>query len=106
GAGPEACVRMARLAFDYRQAFHRDVVIDMWCYRRWGHNEADDPAFTQPLMYRAIVARRSVRKLYTEALVNRGDLGLEEAEEFLEGFRNRLQQAFYETSAPSTPPKI
>ena len=106
GDDPEACVRMARLAIDYRQAFHRDVVIDMWCYRRWGHNEADDPAFTQPLMYRAIEARRSVRKLYTEALVNRGDLGLEEAEEFLEGFRQRLQQAFDETRGSAQPARI
>src|SRR5438309_2001699 len=106
GDDPEACVRMARLAFEYRQAFRRDVVIDMWCYRRWGHNEVDDPAFTQPLMYRAIDARRSVRKLYTEALVNRGDLGVDEAEQFLEGFRNRLQQAFDETRGPSNPPRI
>ncbi len=106
GDDPEACVRMARLAFDYRQTFHRDVVIDMWCYRRWGHNEADDPAFTQPLMYRAIEARRSVRKLYTESLVNRGDLSLSEAEQFLEGFRSRLQQAFDETRGGQTPPKI
>ena len=100
GDDPEACFAMARLAFEYRQTFHRDVIIDMWCYRRWGHNEADDPAFTQPLMYRAISNRRSVRKLYTEALVNRGDLGVEEAEEFLEAFRSRLQQAFDETQAP------
>ena len=106
GDDPEACVRMARLAFDYREAFRRDVVIDMWCYRRWGHNEADDPAFTQPLMYHAIEARRSVRKLYTEALVNRGDLGLPEAEEFLEAFRARLQTAFDETRGPSQPPRI
>jgi len=106
GDDPEACVRMARLAFDYRQTFHRDVVIDMWCYRRWGHNEADDPAFTQPLMYRAIEARRSVRKLYTESLVNRGDLSLSEAEQFLEGFHSRLQQAFDETRGGQTPPKI
>ncbi|HWD07907.1 MAG TPA: multifunctional oxoglutarate decarboxylase/oxoglutarate dehydrogenase thiamine pyrophosphate-binding subunit/dihydrolipoyllysine-residue succinyltransferase subunit [Actinomycetota bacterium] len=99
GDDPEACIRMARLAFEYRQRFRRDVVIDMWCYRRWGHNESDEPAFTQPLMYRAIDKRRSVRKLYTEALVNRGDLGLDEAEQFLEAFRGRLQQAFDETKA-------
>jgi 2-oxoglutarate decarboxylase len=99
GDDPEACARMARLAFEYRQRFRRDVVVDMWCYRRWGHNEADEPAFTQPLMYRAIERRRSVRKLYTEALINRGDLGLTEAEQFLEAFRGRLQQAFDETRA-------
>jgi len=94
GDDPEACVRVARLAFDYRQAFKKDVVIDMWCYRRFGHNEGDEPAFTQPLMYARIKGRPSVRKLYTEALVNRGDLSLEDAEEWLEAFRRRLQQAF------------
>ena len=106
GDDPEACVAMARMAFEYRKRFHKDVIIDMWCYRRWGHNEADDPAFTQPLMYRAIGARRSVRKLYTETLVNRGDLGVDEAEEFLEAFRARLQQAFDETKAPGHPSRI
>ncbi|MDZ7733850.1 MAG: thiamine pyrophosphate-dependent enzyme [Acidimicrobiia bacterium] len=74
GDDPEACVRVAQLAFDYRQRFHKDVVIDMVCYRRHGHNEGDDPSYTQPLMYRAIADRRSVRKLYAEALVKRGDI--------------------------------
>jgi multifunctional 2-oxoglutarate metabolism enzyme len=97
GDDPEACVRVARLAFAYRQAFKKDVVIDMWCYRRFGHNEGDEPAFTQPLMYARIKARPSVRKLYTEALVNRGDLSLDEAEAALEAFRRRLQQAFDDT---------
>jgi multifunctional 2-oxoglutarate metabolism enzyme len=94
GDDPEACVRVARLAFDYRQAFKKDVVIDMWCYRRFGHNEGDEPSFTQPLMYARIKGRPSVRKLYTEALVNRGDLSVEDAEGWLEAFRRRLQQAF------------
>jgi 2-oxoglutarate dehydrogenase E1 component len=94
GDDPEACVRVARLAFDYRQTFKKDVVIDMWCYRRFGHNEGDEPSFTQPLMYARIKGRPSVRKLYTEALVNRGDLSLEEAEKWLEAFRRRLQHAF------------
>ncbi|MBW3590763.1 MAG: multifunctional oxoglutarate decarboxylase/oxoglutarate dehydrogenase thiamine pyrophosphate-binding subunit/dihydrolipoyllysine-residue succinyltransferase subunit [Actinobacteria bacterium] len=94
GDDPEACVRVSRLAFAYRQAFHKDVVIDMWCYRRWGHNEADEPAFTQPLMYRRIGMRRSVRKLYTESLVYRGHLSIEEAEEKLEDYRVQLQAAF------------
>ena len=80
---PEACVRVARLAFDYRQKFHKDVVIDMICYRRHGHNEGDDPSYTQPLMYKAIAERRSVRKLYVETLVKRGDITLEEAEQTL-----------------------
>jgi 2-oxoglutarate dehydrogenase E1 component len=99
GDDPEACIRVARLAFAFRQRFMKDVVIDMWCYRRWGHNEGDEPAFTQPLMYRRIRDRRSVRKLYTEALVNRGDMTLEDAEASLAEYRDKLQQAFDETKA-------
>ncbi len=104
GDDPEACVRVARLAFAYREAFHRDVVIDMWCYRRFGHNEGDDPSYTQPLLYRRIEARRSVRKLYVELLVKRGDITLEEAEQALDDFSDRLQQAFEQTRALSVPP--
>ena len=66
GDDPEACVRVGRLAFAFRQAFHKDVVIDMVCYRRFGHNEQDDPSLTQPLLYQLIKEHRSVRKLYTE----------------------------------------
>ena len=80
GDDPEACVRVAHLAFEFRQAFNKDVVIDMVCYRRRGHNEADDPSLTQPLMYNLIDGKRSVRKLYTEALIGRGDITVEEAE--------------------------
>ncbi len=72
GDDPEACVRVAKLAVDYRREFKKDVVIDMVCYRRRGHNEADNPSFTQPLMYDIIDNKRSVRKLYTEALIGRG----------------------------------
>src|ERR687893_1655055 len=97
GDDPEACVRVARLAFAYRQRFNKDVVIDMVCYRRLGHNEGDDPSYTQPLMYKRIDARRSVRKLYTEALVRRGDLTMEEAEQALEDFSARMQVALEET---------
>jgi 2-oxoglutarate decarboxylase len=94
GDDPEACVRVVRWAFAYRQAFGRDVVIDMICYRRYGHNEADEPAFTQPLMYSKIEERRSVRKLYTEKLLNRGELSVDEAEGLLEQFRAGLQKTF------------
>ena len=80
GDDPEACLRVARLAFEYRQRFHKDVVIDMVCYRRHGHNEGDDPSYTQPLMYKAIAEKRSVRKLYVETLVGRGDITLDEAD--------------------------
>ena len=103
GDDPEACVRVAALAFEYRQRFHKDVVIDMVCYRRQGHNEGDDPSYTQPLMYKAIGERRSVRKQFVEALVKRGELTLEEAEETLADFHRRLQVALDETrqSAPA-----
>ena len=99
GDDPEACVRVAQLAFAYRQRFHKDVVIDMVCYRRHGHNEGDDPSYTQPLMYRAIAERRSVRKLYVEALVKRGELTVEEAESALLDFQSKLQVALDETRA-------
>src|SRR5438270_5574897 len=103
GDDPEACVRVARLAFGFRQQFQKDVVIDMVCYRRHGHNEGDDPSYTQPLMYKLIENRRSVRKLYTEALVRRGDISMEEAEKTLEDFSNRMGQAFEETKQSSPP---
>src|SRR4051794_19528555 len=97
GDDPEACVRVAELAFEYRQTFHKDVVIDMVCYRRHGHNEGDDPSYTQPLMYKAISERRSVRKLYVEALVKRGELTVEEAEGALADFQAKLQSALDQT---------
>ncbi|SOD93360.1 2-oxoglutarate dehydrogenase E1 component [Blastococcus haudaquaticus] len=97
GDDPEACVRVARLAVEYRQEFRKDVVIDLVCYRRRGHNEGDDPSMTQPLMYDIIDRKRSVRKLYTEALVGRGDITLQEAEEALKDYRGQLERAFAET---------
>jgi multifunctional 2-oxoglutarate metabolism enzyme len=103
GDDPEACVRVARLAFAYRQRFNKDVVIDMWCYRRHGHNEGDDPSYTQPLMYKKIEQRRSVRKLYTETLVKRGDISLDDAEAALANFSDRLQAALEETRQEAPP---
>ena len=97
GDDPEACVRVARLAFEYRQAFKKDVVIDMVCYRRRGHNEGDDPSMTQPLMYNLIEAKRSVRKLYTESLIGRGDISVEEAEQALRDYQGQLERVFTET---------
>ncbi len=97
GDDPEACVRVMKLAYAYRKQFRKDIVIDLVCYRRHGHNEGDEPAFTQPLMYAKIDERRSVRKLYTEKLLNRGELTVEEAETALEDFRSRMQGAFEET---------
>ncbi|MFD7736633.1 multifunctional oxoglutarate decarboxylase/oxoglutarate dehydrogenase thiamine pyrophosphate-binding subunit/dihydrolipoyllysine-residue succinyltransferase subunit, partial [Kitasatospora phosalacinea] len=96
GDDPEAVVRVARLAFEFRQQFHKDVVIDLICYRRRGHNEADNPSFTQPLMYDLIDKKRSVRKLYTEALIGRGDITMEEAEQALQDFQGQLEKVFAE----------
>ncbi|MBA2610018.1 MAG: multifunctional oxoglutarate decarboxylase/oxoglutarate dehydrogenase thiamine pyrophosphate-binding subunit/dihydrolipoyllysine-residue succinyltransferase subunit, partial [Actinobacteria bacterium] len=104
GDDPEACVRVAKLAFAFRQEFEKDVVIDMVCYRRFGHNEGDEPSYTQPQMYERIEQKRSVRKLYTEALVKRGDITIEEAEQALDDFSARLQVALDETRQ-SAPPK-
>lgn len=97
GDDPEACVRVAELAFEYREQFDRDVIIDMVCYRRRGHNEGDDPSMTQPLMYNLIEAKRSVRKLYTETLVARGDLTITDAEQALQDYQNQLERVFAET---------
>jgi 2-oxoglutarate decarboxylase len=102
GDDPEAVVRVAQLALAYRQEFHRDVVIDLVCYRRRGHNEGDDPSMTQPLMYNLIEAKRSVRTLYTEALVGRGDITAEEYEASHQDFQDRLERAFAETHAAQT----
>ena len=99
GDDPEACVRVAKLAFEYRQRFHKDVVIDMVCYRRHGHNEGDDPSYTQPLMYKAIAERRSVRKLYLETLVKRGVVTIEDAERVLSDYQAKLQSALDDTRA-------
>jgi len=97
GDDPAAVVRVARLAFDFRQEFYKDVVIDMVCYRRRGHNEGDDPSMTQPLMYDTIDGKRSVRKLYTEALVGRGDITVEDAEVALRDYQAQLEKGFAET---------
>jgi 2-oxoglutarate dehydrogenase E1 component len=92
GDDPEACLRVARLAFEFRQRFHKDVVIDMVCYRRHGHNEGDDPSYTQPLMYKAIAQHRSVRNRYVEQLVTRGDFSTDEAEAMLKDFQEKRQR--------------
>lgn len=102
GDDPEAVVRVAALAVAYRQEFNRDVVIDLVCYRRRGHNEGDDPSMTQPLMTNLIEAKRSVRRLYTESLVGRGDITEEEYDKAKADFQNRLEIAFAETHAAET----
>ncbi|MEQ6896838.1 multifunctional oxoglutarate decarboxylase/oxoglutarate dehydrogenase thiamine pyrophosphate-binding subunit/dihydrolipoyllysine-residue succinyltransferase subunit [Microbacterium sp. KR10-403] len=102
GDDPEAVVHVADVAFRYRQEFHRDIVIDIVSYRRRGHNEGDDPSMTQPLMTNLIEAKRSVRRLYTESLVGRGDITEDEYETAKKDFQDRLEIAFAETHAAET----
>ncbi len=99
GDDPEACYRVGRLAFEYRQAFERDVIIDMVCYRKHGHNEGDEPRYTQPLMYERIDARPSVREIYTNNLVGRKDITQEEADAAIAEFESHMQRALDETRA-------
>ena len=104
GDDPEACIRVARLSFEYRQAFNKDVVIDLVCYRRRGHNEGDDPSYTQPLMYDLIEQKRSVRKLYTESLIGRGDITIDEAEQVLKDYQQQLERVFTEVRDADSQP--
>ncbi|MGW2237904.1 multifunctional oxoglutarate decarboxylase/oxoglutarate dehydrogenase thiamine pyrophosphate-binding subunit/dihydrolipoyllysine-residue succinyltransferase subunit [Streptomyces sp. NPDC001759] len=103
GDDPEAVDRVARLAFDYRRAFHKDVVIDLLCYRRHGHSEVDDPSITQPVMYDRIDAKPSVRTLYAESLVARKAIGEQQAEGARRDYQERLEQAFAQTRALPAP---
>jgi len=94
GDDPEAVVHCARIATEFRQLFHKDVVIDMFCYRRFGHNETDEPAFTQPLMYRAIKEHASVLELYSRQLIEEGALAEADIGEMLRAFNQRLNEEF------------
>ncbi|MGD0365527.1 MAG: 2-oxoglutarate dehydrogenase E1 component, partial [Bryobacteraceae bacterium] len=94
GDDPEAAIRVVQIAFDYRQQFKKDVVIDMFCYRRHGHNEADDPSYTQPILYRKIKEHPAVGKLYGERLVREGVLSAEEVAEIRKGFAQNLSAAY------------
>ncbi|MCC7427962.1 MAG: 2-oxoglutarate dehydrogenase E1 component [Alphaproteobacteria bacterium] len=94
GDDPEAVVHAARLCAEFRQQFHCDVVLDIVCYRRQGHNEADEPAFTQPTMYRKIGALASVRTIYAEKLAAEGTIAEGEAEAMNAAFTATLEQAF------------
>jgi 2-oxoglutarate dehydrogenase E1 component len=93
GEDPEACVYVAELALDFRQTFNRDVVIDLFCYRRHGHNEGDEPAFTQPLMYSKIRERPTLSEIYTEQLILNGDLTVAETEALAQKFQAKLHEA-------------
>jgi 2-oxoglutarate dehydrogenase E1 component len=94
GDDPDACVRVAELAFAYRQAFNKDVVIDMFCYRRHGHNEGDDPSYTQPVMYRKIRQQPSVVKLYADRLTREKVVTPPQIEAMRKAAVERLSEAF------------
>jgi 2-oxoglutarate dehydrogenase E1 component len=99
GEDPEAAVYLAELALEFRQTFHKDVVIDMFCYRRLGHNEGDDPSFTQPLMYGKIHGRPTVTRIYTDRLKESGVLTDEDIDALRTEFEHKLQEAQEEVRA-------
>src|SRR6185295_6503517 len=92
GDDPEAVVHAARIATEFRQLFHKDVVIDMFCYRRFGHNEGDEPSFTQPLMYRAIKDHPTTLALYSKQLIQEGVVSEAEVSGMLAAFQKRLEE--------------
>ncbi|MGI9434558.1 MAG: 2-oxoglutarate dehydrogenase E1 component [Geminicoccaceae bacterium] len=94
GDDPEAVVHVALLAAEFRQRFQKDVVIDLWCYRRHGHNEADEPSFTQPLMYRRIAQHPTARQVYGQQLVNEHVIGEDDVDAIYKTFQNQLSEAF------------
>ena len=99
---PETVARTARHAYEYRRTFHKDVIIDLICYRRRGHNEGDDPSMTQPLMYRLIDSLDSTRGVYTAALVGRGDITPQEAQEIAKSYQDELERVFTEARVQVT----
>ena len=96
---PETVARAAHRAYEYRATFHKDVIIDLICYRRRGHNEGDDPSMTQPVMYRLIDSLPSTREVYTRDLVGRGDITLEDVETIKRSFHDELERILTETRA-------
>jgi multifunctional 2-oxoglutarate metabolism enzyme len=103
GDDPEAAVYVMRLALEYRQRFHRDVVVDLICYRRHGHNETDEPGFTNPLLYRRIKEHPPIHVVYTQRLVRNGTLSTEEAEAMEQELRGRLEMLLAATKAVEAP---
>jgi 2-oxoglutarate dehydrogenase E1 component len=106
GDDPEAVAYVAELALEFRQTFGRDVVVDMVCYRRHGHNEGDEPAFTQPVLYKKIKDRPSVRRIYTARLVQEGVLTAQEEQAIAQRFQARLQEEFEKVKAAATVPDV
>ena len=98
GDDPEAVVHVALLASEFRQKFKKDVVIDLWCYRRHGHNEADEPSFTQPLMYRRIAQHPTARQVYGQRLVDEGVIDESDVEGVYKAFQDQLNKDFEASS--------
>ncbi len=104
GDDPESVVHVARIAMEFRQQFKKDVVVDMFCYRRFGHNEGDEPAFTQPLMYKRIAKHPTTRAIYGDRLIKEGTITEADAKQITDGFQARLQNEF-EAAASYKPNK-
>tara|TARA_E500000331_G_C17247535_1_gene709672 strand:+ start:1 stop:2139 length:2139 start_codon:yes stop_codon:yes gene_type:complete len=94
GDDPEAVVHAARIAIEFRQKFNKDIVVDMFCYRRHGHNEGDEPAFTQPTMYKAISDHPSTREIYSKKLIKEKLISKEESEKYLLDWYARLEEEY------------
>ncbi|MBV7364085.1 multifunctional oxoglutarate decarboxylase/oxoglutarate dehydrogenase thiamine pyrophosphate-binding subunit/dihydrolipoyllysine-residue succinyltransferase subunit [Actinomycetaceae bacterium TAE3-ERU4] len=103
---PESVVRVAHLAYRFRQEFKKDVIIDLVCYRRRGHNEGDDPSMTQPIMYSHIDAIPSTREVYANNLIGRGDITAEEAQLAIDNYRQELNKILNETRANGATPAL
>jgi 2-oxoglutarate dehydrogenase E1 component len=99
GEDLEAVAQAVLLAVDFRQRFHKDVVIDLWTYRRHGHNEGDEPSFTQPVMYRAIARKPTLRQLLAEELAREGIVAPSDVDAMTAAYRARLEEAFHESAA-------
>ena len=106
GEDLEAVAQAVLLAVDFRQRFRSDAVIDLWCYRKWGHNEGDEPAFTQPLMVKAIARKPTLRQAYAGELVRRGVLPGGEPEAMAAGFRKGLEEAYAASAATAVRPGV
>jgi 2-oxoglutarate dehydrogenase E1 component len=105
GERPQAVAQVVGLAMDFRAKFERDVIIDMYCYRRWGHNEAYEPSFTQPPVYKAIEHRPSIRDSYLKHLLELGKVTQEEASQIADEERNELEQQFNEAKKAHVQPQ-
>jgi 2-oxoglutarate dehydrogenase E1 component len=106
GESPEAVAQAILLSMEFRETFKRDVVIDMYCYRRWGHNEGDEPAFTQPMLYKAISERKPVRDGYLEHLLELGEVSREEADEIEERRTHELEEQLNAAKGEAQPQPI